>query len=340
VVVNLLQQGAWLALIERSRLVRLTLPCVAGLIVFGLGCLFRLPQWLQHQDAEDARQSHLLQDHESKAAQVLALSHLREAFDEAQQLLQDARWRLAAGAGMSDLLDQLAASGHAHGLHFEQLDVRDEVKQPGYWQTSLDIQVVGRYAGLRVWLDDWLGQVRLLRAEVLWLEPADDRPGLLRLGMKVNAYQADGSVHEPASLADSPARGELPPVGLDPFSAWATRVAQGGLGSVPLAQLQMVGSLQRGQQREALLASAGRLYRVHPGDRLGRAGGVVVQVGERQLEVRERLFVGGVWRERTVMLTLRKSANTEITDGDEMAVDVDGSGPDTQSVVHGSTLSG
>jgi type IV pilus assembly protein PilP len=338
--VNLFQNGAWLALIERSRLARLTLPCVTGLIVFVLGCLFRLPHWAQQQEAEHVRQGLLLQDHETKAAEVLALTRMREAFDDAQQQLQDARWRLAAGAGMSDLLDQLAASGHAHGLHFEQLDVRDEVKQPGFLQTPLNMQVVGRYSGLRVWLDDWLGQDRLLRAESLWLEPADDRPGLLRLGMRVHAYQPDRAVPEPLSLADSPARAEVLPVGPDPFSAWATRVARGGLASVPLAQVQMVGSLQRERQREAVLASAGRLYRVQPGDRLGREGGVVVQVGERQLEVRERLFVGGVWRERTVMLTLRKSANTETTEGDEMAFDVDGSGADTQSVVHGSAVSG
>ncbi|MFJ4441354.1 pilus assembly protein PilP [Pseudomonas sp. NPDC089422] len=337
---NLLQQGAWLALIERSRCFRRALPFAMGLILLGLGCLFRLPQWLQLQEQELARRGHLLQAHEAKAAEVLALSQMRKALDEARQRLQDARWRLAAGDDISDLLDQLATSGHTHGLHFERLDVLDEVRQPGYWQTPLDVQVVGRYSGLRMWLDDWLGQARLLRAEGLRLAPADDRPGLLRLGMRVHAYQADGPVPEPLSLADSPARGEVQPVVLDPFSAWATRIAQAGLASVPLAQLQMVGSLQRGQQREALLLAAGRLYRVRPGDRLGRDGGVVVEVAERQLDVRERLFLGGVWRERTVMLTLRKSVTTEATEGDEMAVEVGGGGVDTQSVVHGGVLSG
>lgn len=337
---NLLQKGAWLALIERSRLFGCALPFAIGLILVGLGCLFRLPHWLQLQEAERARHVRLLEAHETKAAEGLASSQMREALDDARHLLQDARWRLAAGADMSDLLDQLAASGHAHGLHFERLDVLDEVKQPGYWQTPLDVQVVGRYSGLRMWLDDWLGQARLLRAEALWLAPAGDRPGLLRLGMRVHAYQADGAVPEPLSLADSPARGEVLPVVHDPFSAWAARVVQAGLASVPLAQLQMVGSLQRGRQREALLSAAGRLYRVRSGDRLGRDGGVVVEVGERQLEVRERLFIGGVWRERTVTLALRKSVTMEARDGDEMAVEVGGGGVDTQPVVHGGALSG
>ncbi|UTL91479.1 pilus assembly protein PilP [Pseudomonas fluorescens] len=338
---NLLHKGDWLAVIERSRLARCVLPFAIGLIVVGFGCLFRLPYWLQLQEQERARHVRLLQVHETKAAEVLALSQMRTGLDAARQLLQDARWRLAAGADMSDLLDQLAASGHAQGLHFERLDVLDEVtRQPGYWQTSLDVQVVGRYSGLRMWLDDWLGQVRLLRAEALWLAPAQDRPGLLRLGMRVHAYQADGEVPEPLTLADTPARGEMQPVVLDPFSEWATRIAQAGLASVPLAQLQMVGSLQRGPQREALLSAAGRLYRVRPGDRLGRDGGVVVEVGERQLNVRERLFLGGVWRERTVMLTLRKSVTMEARDGDEMAIEGYDGGASHQSVVHGSALSG
>jgi type IV pilus assembly protein PilOP len=326
---NLLHKGAWLALIERSRFFRCALPFALGLILVGLGCLFRSAQWLQLQEEGLARQVRLLQAHEAKAAEVLALSQMRKSLDDAQQLLQDARWRLAAGAGMSDLLDQLAASGHAHGLHFERIDVLDEVRQPGYWQTPLDVQVVGGYAGLRMWLDDWFGQARLLRAEGLWLAAADDRPGLLRLGMRVHAYQADEAVPEPSSLADSPARGEVLPVVNDPFSAWTTRAASLGLANVPLVQLQMVGSLLRGQQREALLSVAGRLYRVRPGDRLGREGGVVVEVGEQQLDVRERLFVGGVWRERTVVLMLRKSVTKEATEGDERVVEVVGGGVDS-----------
>lgn len=42
---NLLQKGEWLALIERSQLVRRALPFAVGLIVVGGGCLFRLPYW-------------------------------------------------------------------------------------------------------------------------------------------------------------------------------------------------------------------------------------------------------------------------------------------------------
>ncbi|MFJ4065528.1 pilus assembly protein PilP [Pseudomonas sp. NPDC089996] len=337
---NLLQRGAWQALIERSRFFRLALPLATGLIVFGVGCLIRLPQWLQLQEAALARQAWLSEDHEIKAAEVLALPQMREAFEGAQQQLQDARWRLAAGADMSDLLDQLAASGHAHGLHFEALDVLDELKQPSYRQVPFDVQVVGHYPGLRMWLDDWLGQIRLLRIETFSLRLADDKPGLLRLGMRAHAYQADMSVPQPSSLADSPARGAALPMAVDPFSAWAMRSAQAGLAGVPLAQLEMVGSLQRGQQREALLWSAGRLYRVRPGDRLGRDGGKVLRVGERQLEVQERLFVGGAWHERTVMLTLRMGVKREATAGDEMAFEVFDSDAGSKPVVHGGALSG
>ncbi|UXH39716.1 pilus assembly protein PilP [Pseudomonas promysalinigenes] len=337
---NLLRGGEWLALIERLPLARSALPGILCIVVFGFGCLLLLPQWLQREEVARARYVGLLEDQQAAIGEVKALGQLRENYEAELMQLQDARWRLAAGAGMSDLLDQLAASGHAHGLHFEQLDVGEEVKRPGYWQTPVDIRVVGGYAGLRVWLDDWLGQVRLLRAETMRLEPTEDRPGLLSLGMRVYVYQADGSVPQPSSLADVPARGQMQPVSLDPFSASPARVVRAGLAGVALAQLQMVGSLQRGEHSEALVLSAGRVYRVRPGDRLGREGGVVVQVGERQFEVRERLFVGGVWRERTVTLKLRKSMKTEATEGDDEAVEMASGGLDGQSGVSGSALSG
>ena len=71
---------------------------------------------------------------------------------------------------MSDLLDQLASSGHAHGLSFERLDVLEEVQASDYWVAPLQIEVMGSYSALRMWLDEWLGQMRLLRPSGLRLD--------------------------------------------------------------------------------------------------------------------------------------------------------------------------
>lgn len=222
---------------------------------------------------------------------------------------------------MSELLDQLAASGHAHGLHFEQLNVLEEVEDAGYRRIPLDVRVVGRYSALRQWLDDWLGQVRLLRAGDMSMSAAEGRPGLLRLRLRVQAYHADVPDPAPAWLAQLPSRAELGPPLVDPFSAWTARVSRGDLAKIPLTQLEMVGSLSRGSEHEALLLSAGRLFRLRPGDRVGRDEGVVVLIDERQVEVRERLFLGGGWRERTMFLTLRKRVEGEVKEDDEMDSD-------------------
>nr|WP_240164632.1 pilus assembly protein PilP [Pantoea sp. Ap-967] len=315
------------------------MPVVAGLALLALGCLVRLPHWWGLQGHEQVRQAGLQQAQQAKAASLAAVAQEQVALEAARLQVQEARWRLAAGAGMSDLLEQLASSGLAYGLHFEQVDVQDPVAREGYELTPLTVQVVGRYPALRMWLDDWLGQARLLQAEDLHLLAAKGEPGLLRLQLRVNAYQADTVLPAPTSLADVPARAEAQPPALDPFAAWAARLSPSGLAGVPLSQLEMVGSLQRGLEREALLSAKGRVYRVRAGDRVGRDGGVVEQVGERQMDVRERLFVGGVWRERTVMLTLRKSAFREASDGNDAAVDRLG-GVDAAGMGAGGPLSG
>ena len=111
--------------------------------------------------------------------------------------LRDARWRLSGGEGMSDLLDQLAVSGRTYGLVFERLDVEEDVEGPGYRQVPLQMQVSGRYAALRPWLDEWLGQLRLLRVTRLQLEPVTERPGLLQLHVWVQAFHAGEALPMP-----------------------------------------------------------------------------------------------------------------------------------------------
>ncbi|BBH43827.1 type 4a pilus biogenesis protein PilO [Pseudomonas sp. KU43P] len=155
----------WQAFVERWRGTSYVLAVITACLVLALGALVRLPAWRQIQAVEQARQAALALEHAAKAGQVVVLRQRQVALTEAEHRLQDVRWQLAAGGGMSDLLEQLAVSGQSLGLQFEHLEVLEELMQAGYRQTPMNMQVVGRYSALRMWLDDWLGQLRLLRAE-------------------------------------------------------------------------------------------------------------------------------------------------------------------------------
>jgi len=308
---------AWLAVVERSSRFRQLAPVLVAAVLFGLGCAMRLPALLQQQVQEEARHAELNEQQSASTAQLAELEQLQASVAIAEQRLQEAHWHLAAGEGMSDLLDRLAASGHAHGLLIERLDVHEEEQQLGFRKVPLALQVVGRYPALRQWLDDWLGQARVLRNGDMSLAAADGQPGLLRLQLQVDAFQAPASMPAPAVLARMPARAATAAPAVDPFAPGATRLSSSGLAGVPLAQLEMVGSLSRGAAHEALLMAAGRLYRVRPGDRLGRNEGVVARIDQRQVEVRERLFMAGVWHERTAFIMLAKRLGKEAPDQDE-----------------------
>jgi len=327
----------WQHYVERSPITWHVLPVIAACLVFALGALIRLPEWRQLQAVEQARQKSLEAELATRAGQVQTLDRGREALAETEQVLQGARWALAAGSRMSDLLEQLSVSGHALGLRFEHVNVLEQVQGPGYRQTPMDVQVIGRYPALRMWLEDWLGQLRLLRVEQMHWVVDEDRPGFVRLRLRASAYQADAPVPEPAALAQMPARAQAEVAVSDPFADWSGRAGRKGLGEIPLAQLEMVGSLSRRGEHEALLAVAGRLHRVRQGERLGRDDGVVVRIDEQQVEVRERLFVAGGWHERTTFLALRKGAGREAS-GHEVAGETDGGDAGTDSMGAGSTL--
>ncbi|MGA9660135.1 MAG: pilus assembly protein PilP, partial [Pseudomonas alloputida] len=113
-----------------------------------------------------------------------------------------------------------------------------------------------------------------------------------------------------------------------------------GLVGVPLAQLEMVGSLARGTAREALLMAAGKLYRVRPGDRVGRDQGVVKHIDQRQVEVRERLFMAGVWHERTAFITLAKRLGKEASDPNENVDEIPAGNPAVDPAGFGDALPG
>lgn len=330
----------WLAVAEHSSRFRRLAPVLVAMVVFGLGCAMRLPAVFQQQVQADARHADLNEQHAAGTATLGELQQLQALLAGAEQRLQEAQWQLAAGEGMSDLLDRLAASGHAHGLLIEQLDVHEEQQQAGFHKVPLQLQVVGRYAALRQWLDDWLGQARVLQSGDMSLAAADAQPGLLRLQLQVDAFQASVPMPAPAVLARMPARAATAAPAVDPFAPGATRLAGTGLASVPLAQLEMVGSLSRGAAHEALLMVAGRLHRVRPGDRVGRDQGVVVRVDQRQVEVRERLFMAGLWHERTAFITLAKRLGKEAPEQDENIDEMGAGSAAVDPVGVGDALSG
>ncbi|CAI3810362.1 hypothetical protein GLGCALEP_06182 [Pseudomonas sp. MM221] len=331
---------AWLTVAERSKSFRRIAPVLVAGLVFGLGCAFRLPAGLQQQAQEAARQATLNEQLAASAAQLAELEHLQASLAFAERRLLEAHWHLAAGEGISDLLNRLAASGHVHGLLVERFDVHEAEQQEGYWKVPLQVQVMGRYRDLRQWLGDWLGQARLLHSGDMSLAAVEGQPGLLRLQLRVDAYHAPVPAPAPDVLAHMPAKAATPVPVVDPFAPEATRMAGSGLASVPLAQLEMVGSLSRGAAHEALLMAAGRLYRVRAGERLGRNHGVVARIDQGQVEVRERLFMAGVWQERTAFITLAKRLGKEAPNQNEKRDEMGTGSPAADPAGVGDALSG
>lgn len=286
---------------------RAALVAIVVLVVVAGGYWLRLHATLgAYRDAEvqQAVQDRLLHERQRQAR---SLDSAQAALADEQQRVQEARWRLSGGEGMSEWLDQLAHSGRVHGLVVEQLDIGDTLQAVGYRQMPLRMRVIGSYAALRVWLDEWLQQLRTLEVMSMQWATAVDRPGLLQLDIQLHAFDAGEAVPVPGSLADRPARPVRPAPALDPFTGWSPRhMAQPGLAGVPLEQLEMVGSLSRVGQTQALVRWAGGLHRVAEGDRLGREEGEVVRVDPEQIEVRERIFNDGAWQETSRYLSLSR----------------------------------
>jgi type IV pilus assembly protein PilP len=78
------------------------------------------------------------------------------------------------------------------------------------------------------------------------------------------------------------------------------------LEAYPLESLKMVGTLERGRQRWALIKTPdSNLYRVHNGNYLGQNFGVVAMITETSVTLKELIQdTNGSWSERTSTLQL------------------------------------
>lgn len=302
----------WQSLATRSRLLRVLAILLALLLIMLLGWFAALRETqnayrLAGEQARDALQAIAM-----RKAEIAGLEPERAALASARLQLQETRWRLDAGEGMSELLEQLAVSGHEHGLLFEHIEVLQESQSTaGYRRVPLDIRVLGHYPALRGWLEQWQQQLRLLQVAQLSLAQVIDKPGLVRAQLRVHAYHAGELLPVPSSLADEPSRPPLASSAFDPFQPWRSGPSADGLGRVPLEQMEMVGSLSTAGRYQALVSVAGHLHRVSEGQRLGRDEGVVVRIDEQRMEVRERLYMAGGWQQRLRYLALGKSARGE-----------------------------
>lgn len=323
----------WQAWIAGSVWLRGLVVSLAVLVLVSLGWGVSLRDTHQRLDQAAASGRHLIEALAARKGQGARLMQQRDAFAEARQMLQEARWRLAAGEAMSDLLDALAVSGQAHGLVFEAVEVLPRQDEAGFGRTPLEIRVVGRYPSLRGWLEHCAQQLRLLQVTRVNLAALADGDGRVRAQVRVSAYDAGEALPIPTSLAHEPARPAPAVSAFDPFLPAAAGQWAEELERIPLEQLAMVGSLARGGEYQALVQAAGRLHWVKRGQRLGRDEGVVVGIDADGIEVHERLYLAGGWQQRSRYLALGKGARGEVTDdveagkGGDVAGAADGQPP-------------
>jgi type IV pilus assembly protein PilP len=82
------------------------------------------------------------------------------------------------------------------------------------------------------------------------------------------------------------------------------------LESFPLDTMQMVGTMEKGGVRFALLQIDRALYQVRPGQRIGQNFGVVTHVGDDDVTIREVVQdAAGEWVERMAKLELQTKEN-------------------------------
>ncbi|WP_342623585.1 pilus assembly protein PilP [Pseudomonas alkylphenolica] len=257
---------------------------------------------------QGAEQSQLLRiEQAEKAAGAQALAAHEAQLAVAYRSLDEARWRLAAGGELADLLEGIANQGQSSGVLVEQVELLAEILHDQHIEQSMQLQLQGTYPALLAFVHGLAYLPRLMTLQDFSLLPTQAG---LRLQVHLSAYRS--RLTSAVSGLSGPESEPVPPVpevSRSPFEPSFLMQHRQYLETLPLDRFEMIGSLARGSARFALLQVAGVVHRLQLGDRLGRDQGQVVGIEEQQIEVAEQVFVVGKgWVERHRTLHLKQPA--------------------------------
>lgn len=303
----------WQRMAAGSRIRQAALLGSCLVLMLGVAYVVHLRALFLEIDKGTEQAQHLRVEQADKAVQVQALAASEAQLAEATQRLDEARWRLAAGGELADLLDDIAYQGQSQGVFVEQVELLPEVLHDLHVEMPMQLQVRGSYLALATFVRGLAQLPRLVSLEDFSLLPAQVlNPAGLRMQVELSAYRS-----RVASAGSIPSRLEpelvrpVPSFSRSPFEPSLMMQHRQYLETLSLDQFEMIGSLARRQVRFALLQVAGVVHRLQVGDRLGRDKGRIVDIEEQQLEIAEEVFVvgkGWVERRRTLSLKLPASA--------------------------------
>ncbi len=150
---------------------------------------------------------------------------------------------------------------------------------------------------------DWMDQVRQeTRPAVKPLsEPKEFLPYAYQPGEAVDPFSQEKLLAELARVAEASTN----PLQPDP------KRPRELLESYPLDTMAMVGVLQKGGVNHALVQIDRSVYQVRTGQRLGQNDGLVTQVSENAIDIRETVQdAAGEWVQRMSKLELQESKET------------------------------
>lgn len=221
---------------------------------------------------EERRHDEFQQQWQERSAQVDSRPARQAQVTRLEADLLRRRNELFDDDGLASLLQSLGQLGA--GLSFEQVSVLEPEWRQHHVELPLEVRVSGEFRGLKRFLAGLGGLDQLVTLHEWQLVAEEEAvPGVLSLGLRLQAYRALQSGAVAVSAVASPSQAHNP---FEPFASTATEV--------PLDQARMVGYLQGPNGLAALVRLGPEVHLLREGDRLG--SGRVVAIEEGQVELR------------------------------------------------------
>ena len=158
-------------------------------ILVAIGCVYfiTIPQ-LDELDSLEKEEANLKTSFENKQKKAINLADYRAQLDQIEASLGEMLKQMPTKAEVASLLVDISQTGLASGLEFKLFQPSPEVSKDFYSELPINIQVVGKYEDLGLFVSGLASLPRIVTVHDVSISPAKESKSELMMSATIKTY--------------------------------------------------------------------------------------------------------------------------------------------------------
>ncbi len=157
---------------KKIRIAALCFITLLSFLIASIGFILPSFQHLKQLQQKESDLKNMLAKEQPIAANIKAYQAQVSSINEGLKILTE---QIPSHPKLADLIHTISSQGHAQGIFFVSIEPEPERKEKAYQSIPLQLNVIGNYAAIALFIQDIFNSPRLVTLEDFTLQKNDDK---------------------------------------------------------------------------------------------------------------------------------------------------------------------